>query len=351
MSFKRKRETAFLLSDEDPDIFIKTADKDDLLPAHSKVLGLLSKVALDLPKAAVGSQTILDLSNVTLEGESVPVSGATVRLWLDCVYACIDSSRSIKLPNSLNDAKQLLLFADYAGTADVSLIKVAGALADNPRLSLTVPMGDQGRTVDLALSGSLYYLSSNNDLHHALMGNSLAQSGTLVSAADFLPRKEQFASSLCGLLEEWLYLAGRLELVPLVQRLLDFIHTQLFPGGLSICLAAMGSVFSPRVLHAMPRQLLLESFLRQHLGCRNHDVSFTAQEREVNMLTPLSAVWFGNPCKVSAAPLDNPAEPVMVLKKPSSVVDHLAYVSVGGLRPETSNRLMQEALSKALEEQ
>ena len=183
---KRKRTDDFLLADEPTDIVIITADSEQPLEAHTTVLGLLSHVVRDLPRAS-SCKTTWDLSKLVLEGQSSPVSSAVVRQWLDLVYSRVDAGRQPpKFPRLSEAARSLLLFADAVGTSQVVMDALGDALAAQPSLALPVVVngggggGEGGAAggggaaaapqppppqLQLALRGKLYFCTRSDGLN------------------------------------------------------------------------------------------------------------------------------------------------------------------------------------------
>ncbi|GFR42459.1 hypothetical protein Agub_g3366 [Astrephomene gubernaculifera] len=343
---KRKRHAGFLLNDEVPDLHIKLKDRDAITPVHSEVLCLFSKLVRDMPKVPDGNPTIWDLSAVVLEGMSEPVTGATVDLWLDCVYSCVDSSRRFKLTSSnLEAARPLLHFADYAGSATIVFEKITSSLVDNPELCLTVLTdSEQGLSEDLVLRGYQYYFFSG-DLYEVQLSSGNAESGRSVTMEE--PCRQRFTSAVCSKLEEWLYLAGRLALVPLVELLLAFIKLQLFPGDCSIFAACIGSVYSPRVLQAIPTPVLLAGFLRDSLCHRPSDFNLTASDVKAEVKSAEAKKWFGDTADTKYQ-LRRRADGCSIIDLADENVECVlpVRVLVGGMTEEASAKVVQEVLSK-----
>ncbi|KAG2494311.1 hypothetical protein HYH03_007664 [Edaphochlamys debaryana] len=285
-----KRKRSFVLSDTPPDIHILTADRQEPLPAHREVVGLFSSVARGLPCDTDGSPTPWDLRGLVLEGESEPVAAAVVERWLDAVYARVDVSRRLPAPASLAETRPLLLLADAVDTRPAVLQALGQALADRADLALTVAVGEL--KVDLQLKGRL----------HCILGGALAclqlsgligSATTLVAKEAYEPHAAAFPSAVARELESWLHLAGRLNLVPLARALVGFVKAELTANNLSILYPSVGSVFSPRVLQFMPRELLLEGFVLNTLLERPALVGIANEELSVKFHTPLAAACFG----------------------------------------------------------
>ncbi|KAG2442163.1 hypothetical protein HYH02_009651 [Chlamydomonas schloesseri] len=244
-----------------------------------------------------------------LEGESSPVSSAVVQAWLDLVYSRVDGTRQQPQFASLSEAaRALLLFADAAGTCSPVLQALGEGLSSQPGLTLPVEVlaldrGDGGSGggavagpthLELALSGCIYYLDTEKSLLGAIRIPSGKRILTLAEAEPAGGRLGSVCSALAAALERWLYLAGRLGLVPLARLLLQFYKTQLVARLLSLFATSSAAVFSRRVLECMPRELLVEGFL---LGCMNDprvgrvDILKDTALR-VCTASPEAAAWF-----------------------------------------------------------
>ncbi|KAG2483334.1 hypothetical protein HYH03_017782 [Edaphochlamys debaryana] len=334
---KRRRVEEDPLSDTPHDIHILTADRQEPLLAHLQVLMLFSKLARGLPLSTDGSPTRWDLRGLVLEGESEPVAAAVVERWLDAMYAQVDKHRRLRLPSTLAEARPLLLLADALDTTAIVVEGMGWALAEQPDLALTVAVGEL--KVDLQLKGRLHF---DNEGSLIALQQPTGKRSVLVAKEAFEPHAAAFPSAVARELESWLHLAGRLNLVPLARALMGFVKAELMPFGLSILRGSVSSVFSPRVLQFMPRELLLEGFVRDALLERPTQAAIKADEVEVTMSTPLLSAWYGNPLgsviKANAKPIAEGRSTAIVGR-----VDLPLNATMGGPGRETCAQLVEEA--------
>ncbi|KAG2482362.1 hypothetical protein HYH03_018712 [Edaphochlamys debaryana] len=346
---KRKRSSSCLGGDSPPDLHILVAGREEPLPAHRRVLSLFSGVVDGLPSNTDGSPTPWDLRGLVLDGESEPVAAAVVERWLDAVYSRLDVSRQLPAPATLEEARPLLLLADAVDTSPAVLQALGGALAERPDLALTVAVGEL--KLDLQLKGRLHCIVTGA-LEYCLepTGSSSGSWHMLVAKETFDQHKDAFPSAVARELESWLHLAGRLNLVPLARALMGVVKAQLAPNTLSLLQSSVGSVFSPRVLHFMPRELMFEGFVRDALVERPAQVNILSGDVSIVMASPLAAAWYGKPLGSTAqgkAELhpDGRATP----KIGNGGVAVTAFM--GGPNPEACAKLVEEAVAKALEEE
>ncbi len=213
--------------------------------------------------------------SLVLEGEDQPVSAQTVQFWLAVANNCLNSV-PVDFSEDLNDFYPVLLFAEAVDSHPRFYKAVMRLTVQQPRLHLDLPSliedspeGDEQPTrLRIRLSGVLFSLGEHwynyttaqaigeesDELKQYLQGyRARTESGDWIAA---------FSTSVVANLERWLYLAGKLQLMPLMRLLLDFIKLQQLQGEESLLRPAAGSLLSPRVLQHMPRGLLLEGFVR-----------------------------------------------------------------------------------------
>ncbi len=82
-------------------------------------------------------------------------------------------------------------------------------------------------------------------------------------------------------------------MVPLCRALMDFVKAQMLASDQSLILPAFSSIFSRRVFDCMPRELLLESLVRDSLQGQPGQVHVKAKGANVTLGTPTAASWFG----------------------------------------------------------
>ncbi|KXZ42906.1 hypothetical protein GPECTOR_112g276 [Gonium pectorale] len=264
---KRQRGSDSILEDVEPDLRILVHDREEPLLAHERVLGLFSRCVRNLPKNADGGATVWDLRQLVPEGSSTPVGGELVQRYLDLAYHRVDSTHRFEVPRIIDDARPLLMLADAVDSTstlfqhleEVLLRQVTG-------LCLAIHVED-GFTVKLRLCERVYTLSESglrewkipNDDTHIMMPTPADR--------QFEARHvEMIEEATCSTLEGWMFLAGRLQMTGLMRVLVRFAKAQTVPLGYGV-LAAVGfrRLFSPRVLQCMPRELLLEAFVRDCL--------------------------------------------------------------------------------------
>ncbi|EFJ48467.1 hypothetical protein VOLCADRAFT_90717 [Volvox carteri f. nagariensis] len=352
---KRKR-SAFLLCDEEPDVHILVARATEPISAHFDVLRLYSGCAQDLPRGEGGAPTIWNLRNLLLEGESDPVSPSVVESWLDMVYSHVDTSRRKRTFLRLQEVKPLVLFADAVCTCDAAMRELCDMLVNQTALQLDVPLGEE--TLQIMLQGRIYYV---RDLEGLTSISTTDGSPSAIEApkAVYALHAKNFTTTLGQQLESWLYLAGRLQMLPLVQLLINFIKTQLLAGCSSPLAAAVGNIYSPRVLQCMPRELLYAGFLRDTLLYRPNDLQLKTipDGLKVKLVTAEAAtalrLYSHSDVLHDLAPgksIENAH--LLHLSNRSRVAKPLhnapVNVSVGGLNAKLCEKIVQAALDKAI---
>lgn len=351
-------------------VHIRVADDPEVLKAHSRVLELFSSVFTNLPvqsqnvidELAVGhfdevlrsvsaalTVTTWDLTLLINEG-GAPVTRAVVQQWLDAVYAQVDSSRSLRLTSScLNDTEPLLTFADAVGTDDVVMQSISRALVEDSDLHFRVPF-EPAKTVLVYLHDAVYYTptvpagtvwrSILNENHREVLDAAGMASARALDEGGF-------PALLAKNLEVYLHLCGRLKLLSMTRLLLDFLKMQCLPSTRSVLLPTMGLALSPRVLHFMPRELLLEGFIRDALEHRSAQVELTAEKVDAVMSSPGAALWFTMMVNGSdAVALEAGASGRTVLKRGPIAIPIQAVV--GGPSQQESKRLRTEIVEAVL---
>ncbi|KAG2487760.1 hypothetical protein HYH03_013605 [Edaphochlamys debaryana] len=362
-------------------VHIRVADDpDNPLKAHSRVLELFSSVFTDLPVqlpdgmeelaegrtdidgtsrsvTAALTVTTWDLTRLINKG-GAPVTRAVVQQWLDAVYAQVDSSRSLRLTSSgLNDAEPLLTFADAVGTDDVVMQSISRALVEDSDLHLMVPYGPPSAegmspAIRVYLHDAVYYAPTDANqagtLWRCILNESHQQDLDAAGMAGAMAIDEGgFPALLAKELEAYLHLCGRLKLISLTRLLLDFLKLQCLPTTLSVLLPNMALVLSPRVLHFMPRELLLEGFVRDALEHRPAHVDMTAEKVDAVMSSPGAALWFT--MKVNGSDtmsLEKAASGMNLLKRGPTALAIQAVI--GGPTQDESKRLRTEIVTAAL---
>ncbi|KAG2496341.1 hypothetical protein HYH03_005571 [Edaphochlamys debaryana] len=383
----RRRSSDFLLQHEPPDVQIVVADPpQEPLSAHFDVLKLYSKVARDLPRSSpssyggsplpgaspascapsIGSPTVWDLSQLIIEDESAPVSATIVRRWLELVYSRVDSTVRVDVPRTLEEVKPLLLFCDAVDTARVVVEDVQRMLLANADLALRVPLGPppapgaprpprspggaDGSGVELLLRGRLYYMESG--LKYIAVPGEGRSVAVVIPPPEFEPFAAGFPAAACAAVEEALFLGSRMGMVELCRLLMGFVKQQLFTEAISVLMPAAHTIYSPRVIQMLPRELLYHHFLQGALLYQPTSLQVEPiQDRAqlfISVASPEGATWFGE--------RPNSVIEVEVRKGPAgrSLLRHgttLALnATVGGPNPESAARLVREALPVTLGE-
>ncbi|PNH04695.1 hypothetical protein TSOC_009101 [Tetrabaena socialis] len=346
---KRRRSSEFALHGQPPDLHILVDGSAEPLTAHLSVLSLFSKCVAELPKSSAGEPTIWDLRGLILEGEAAPVAAGVVGQWLDLVYSRVDAARRARPHGCLQAARPLLLFADAVDTGSLVLADLDRLLAgEGARVEVRV--GEQ-LAVELELRGCLYYTLDATLMMAPMQDRSDRRFTVVVPAAQFEGLKASFRAAVCSELEAWLHLAGRLQLVQLARLLLDFLKVQLFAPDRSIC-QGIGSAFSPRVLECMPRELLLEGFVRDSIFNQAAGVQLSAEHVEARILTGQAGVWWGAGVGqvMEMAARNLAANDRTVLEQKSNggqaCVRHPMRAVVGGLSAQECAEVVQEVMSR-----
>lgn len=264
-----------------PDLRITVAGSaQPLLHAHFDILKGFSSCVAGLPAARPGSEPCWyewDLSGLVVEGDATPVSVDVVTRWLRLIYSRYSNSleQADSWPTRLDaDTRALLLFADAVGTrrgvvqqAAQRLVQPVGT-AGTAAPTLCMDVG--GPLREMELLGRTYCLSRSAPSrpvdgisYFATSGNGAPQFTYNVCNGEPGPLKAHVTEAV----EAWLYLACRLELMPLARLLLRWVRAQAAVAeNTSLLLYGDGGgVFSPRVVAHLPRELLLRSFLEGHL--------------------------------------------------------------------------------------
>ncbi|KAG2482363.1 hypothetical protein HYH03_018713 [Edaphochlamys debaryana] len=337
---KRKRSSGCLGGDSPPDLHILVAGREEPLLAHRRVLSLFTGVVDGLPSNTDGSPTPRPGGRVGAGGGGG--GGALAGRRMD-VY------RQFPAPATLDEARPLLLFADAVDTNLALLQALGGALAERPDLALTVAVGEL--KVDLQLQGRVHYIYGEA-LQYCLepSGGNPGSYNMLVAKEVFQPHAAAFPSAVAREVESWLHLAGRLNLVPLARALMGFVKAQLMPHSFSILVPSVGSVFSPRVLHFMPQELLLEGFVRDALVERPAQVNILSEDASIVMTSPLAAAWYAKPLG-STAKAKADTFPDGRARAKVGAVGVAVTAFLGGPAPDACAKLVEEAVAKALEEE
>ncbi|KAG2482364.1 hypothetical protein HYH03_018714 [Edaphochlamys debaryana] len=327
-----KRSSSYLGGDSSPDLHILVAGREEPLPAHRRVLSLFSGVVDGLPSNTDGSPTPWDLRGLVLEGESEPVAAAVVESWLDTVKAHISTPQRPKIPGSLEAARPLLLFADAVDTSPAVLQALGGGPPPwrRPDRCYCLRMLWTQLPVCTTMIGAL----------------------VMVSDETFDQHKDAFPSAVARELESWLHLAGRLNLVPLARLLTSFIKVHIMPNVRSILLPSIASMFSPRVLQFMPRELLLEAYVRDALMERPAQATINVSEVELNVATPLLSAWFNKPLGTATKAGAKPMPDTLTLVTVKMSGQELPLnATMGGPGPKECAQVLEEVMAKALEEE
>ncbi|KXZ54313.1 hypothetical protein GPECTOR_5g398 [Gonium pectorale] len=345
----KRRRSESLLSDVEPDVHISVHGRPEPLKAHYQVLSLYSKCVKELPRPSDGAPVVWDVSGLVPEGASVPFDAATVEAYLDLAYAHVDPQRRVHVSSIIDDTRPLLLFADAAASSPLVFEDLERALLSKDDLSLRVHVGDEVQ-FNLLLRGQIYFMTTESGLVRADMENK-QRLAVLTPDQLFQQHMQQIPLAVCSALEEWLYLAGRLGTVEVARLLLEFARTQLTWCEISLCLPAIGTVYSPRVLQCMPPELLYEGFLRRQL---------TDMPTSMGLLRPVSGkvkVTFDSPAAATVYNRQLAASDEFAIENcavRSILTDAqrgnalAVNMTVGGPDAGTATKIIEEVLEKAV---
>lgn len=252
-------------SDLLPDLHILVAGSSEPLLAHHDFLKFYSSCVAGLPGPQQDGPWTWDLRGLVLQGANAPVDAEVVRRWLAIFYGHLDKALAVDCwPTRLDEPlRALLLFADAAGTRRAVMQEVAqrladGTLADGVPL-LYMDVDEPLKRVDV-LGGRVFYHYNGDIWCFTKTQNALG----IVCPVQLLgPLK----TSITTATEGWLYLACRLELLPLVRVLMGWVQVQAALAAESTLLLWDGAhcAVSARVLPNLPLELLRQAFLEKLL--------------------------------------------------------------------------------------
>uniref|UniRef100_A0A383V7L2 Uncharacterized protein n=1 Tax=Tetradesmus obliquus TaxID=3088 RepID=A0A383V7L2_TETOB len=222
---------------EDQTLHIKLAE-GDAVEADAYVLRLFSSVARSLPHDARD----WDLSNLLLDAQ--PVTRPTVIAWLNAVYRrAYESDFEQQDPNpacSFQGLFQLLQFADAVGSPTSALLS---CLAHIGQLQLQVQLGEQQLQLDAGCCYGFMDIEQEFQLRLSMPGDVDDQDiGEPAGEAAMQECCRQVAKQT----EQLLWLAYRLQLAPLIDKLHEFVRS----GSDGLLTGLRDAVFTERVLDA-----------------------------------------------------------------------------------------------------
>lgn len=256
--------------DFDPDLRISVAGTRQQLHAHYDALKFFSSCVAGLPgPEPCGNGWSWDLRRLVLEGHNAPVGVDVVRMWLGIVYTRLGSTAAPGCwPTRLNEeARALLLFADAVGSCPSLMQEVAQRLVTpSAARPPTLFMDVDGRVHSLELlGGRTYYCDEGGRAMWFTTTDSGTERGPVTTLGAWPEGRKATATAA---LEGWLYLACRLELLPLARALMRFVQAQAAlrtSASLLLFSSGSGSIFSARVLEHAPREVLVETLVQHHL--------------------------------------------------------------------------------------
>jgi hypothetical protein len=243
---KRSYEIAF---DEEDTLQIKLADEEGRGPLQAQLLVLLpmSQCVRSLP-----DKTEWDLSSLLINGQ--PVNRSTVVSWLNRVYnhlrGCDYEAQEVQ--PSATSLYQLLVFADAVGSEKVLLKACVSAHAETSRFVLKLGQ----KEVQLSVNGMYYFASQTDQQPLKLYGRVPPRSsGPLVTVqvgtAASLRERSAFMSQLAAQVEQLLFIAYKLQLDQLLEKVTKFFQSStLFGAGHSVLGGFQGTIVSQRVMDA-----------------------------------------------------------------------------------------------------
>ena len=275
----------------DNDVRIITCDCAEGLPANLYVMRIASSCARGLPDGAM----TWDLRALVVDGANV--RSKEVARWLAAVrsmFGMDPDALARDAPLDLNEFKAVLLFADAIG----GLAVVRKELFSTPRYRLGValpsPAGRdlrQGADKDAVqpppkvakvakvAEKSAFTLRIEDGVFYMAMSQSIVEMDTKAGAAREVPCAGAF-DILAAAFEEWLYLACRLDLPVLARLLLDNVRVFGMSKRKGIACSDASKLFTPRVVHAVPRRILVQAWLKQAFVVEKIDIESCKPEND-----------------------------------------------------------------------
>lgn len=160
--------------------------------------------------------------------------------------------------SSLPLPQPLVLFADAVGTSPFMMMKLEKMLCNISGIGFTVPIMNQEWKLKLKHLGEIHWLCFDVDEDEEPYYKLGCTNTTKVQRLS-QDQGDELRNTVTSLLECWLYISGRLQMKALMQLLLKWIRAQ---NVSSLALVSPYKDFlTPRVLDAVPREVLLEEFV------------------------------------------------------------------------------------------
>ncbi|WIA39973.1 hypothetical protein OEZ86_013403 [Tetradesmus obliquus] len=214
------------------------------LAPYCHIVQLFSLCAAGLP-AQAENDTVWDLSNILIDGQ--PVQRATVVAWLNSCYQIVYTADYEAQEAADNPALtfeglyRLLAFADAVDSTDGVLQKL---MADLSGLKLHAQLGEQ--QLVLCPGEGDYVIDDLQVERYPYGGYSYTYIGQKAANSE---QQDAFIEQVAAQTEQLLWLAYRLQLEPLMQRLHSFVRSSCLYAN-SILRGRVDDVFTPRVLEA-----------------------------------------------------------------------------------------------------
>ena len=230
-----KRSASVAFSDDDQ-VHIKLATEAEPLVAHLSVVRFFCSCGRGLPADA----DAWDLTCLLIGGQ--PVTKSVVVAWLNAAYRqayASDFEHQEESPsNSATGLYELLIFADAVGSTKAVLL---ACLRELDGLKLHAQLGQQQLQVET--DGKAYYFRQLQLRQCSLTAKQNLGLPVGVEQAD------AFIKQLVAQTEQLLYLAYKLQLEPLIDRLQAFVRYNNQYNS-SLFDSQVDTLFSPRVLEA-----------------------------------------------------------------------------------------------------
>lgn len=222
-------------------ISIKLADEAEPIVAEADIVRFFALVARDLPQDA----DEWDLSGFLIDGEAV--SRRVVVEWLNWAYqrthetSFEEQDDSLRPSGTVAGLYQLLAFADAVGTVK-GLLSAFASQVDG--LLIEAQLGSQ--KLKVATDGRSYFFRQgiSRELVYVTPGGSYY----VGPAAGTEEEVQNFRQQLASQTEQLLHIAYKLQLVPLVKHIHNFVRLKFVEG--NIFQGMLDTVFSSRVLDA-----------------------------------------------------------------------------------------------------
>ncbi|WIA19689.1 hypothetical protein OEZ85_005617 [Tetradesmus obliquus] len=250
MSTSRRKRSVKEYLDDKPRLKIVLAAGDqqqdgEPLAPYCHIVQLFSLCAAGLPSQQADSETVWDLSNILIDGQ--PVQRATVVAWLNACYQIVykpDYEAQEQQDNpalTFEGLYRLLAFADAVDSTDGLMERLT---ADLSGLKLHAQLGEQ--QLVLCPGEGDYVIDDLQVERYPYGGYSFTYIGQKAANSE---QQDAFIEQVAAQTEQLLWLAYRLQLEPLAQRLHSFVRSSCLYAN-SMLRGRVDDVFTPRVLDA-----------------------------------------------------------------------------------------------------